>query len=161
MATKKQAPVEKVETMEEEVPVQPAEEAKQPSMEDIQAELEKLKAENERLKKNSVQSNSLSGSKSDYERVQEVCLQAAKAGKDPWGIKISIRAPRRPKKEDPFYWVCVNGRSIQIPANDRYFEMALPFAETLVNMINADNMANDYIDSIEVFDPVTNPHKDE
>ena len=127
----------------------------------MKAELAALKKENERLKLNNISAASDAGSMSDYERVQEACKRAVETGEDPWKIKISVRAPRRPKKEDPYYWVSVNTKSIQIPANDKYFELALPYAETLVNMIEAENFANDFIDSIEDYDPVTNPHKDE
>ena len=122
---------------------------------------EKLCKENERLKANSVAASGATGAKSDYERVHKLAEENAKSGEDPWGVKISIRAPRRPKKEDPFYWLSINGRTLQVPANDKYFEMALPFAETLVNMVWAENFSNDYIDGIEDYDPVTNPHKDD
>ena len=126
----------------------------------MQQELERLRAENEALKKNSVAASTPYGGKSDYERVQEACAAAAEAGKNAWEEKISIRAPRRPAKEDPWYWLSINGRTIQVPANDKYFELALPFAEALVNMINAEYRASDYIESIEDYDPVTNPKKE-
>ena len=87
-------------------------------------------------------------------------VKAAEEGKDPWGIMISIRAPRRPAKEDPFYWLSVNGRTLQVPANDKYFEMALPFAACLTEMIAAEWFANDFADSIEEYDPITNPHRE-
>ena len=130
-------------------------------MANLQAELAALKKENESLKRNSIAAKSDAGSMSDYERVRKLAEENAKSGEDPWGVKISIRAPRRPKKEDPFYWLSINGRTLQVPANDKYFEMALPFAETLVNMVWAENFSNDYIDGIEDYDPVTNPHKDD
>ena len=127
---------------------------------DLLAELEALRAENERLKANSVAAYGATGAKSDYERVHDACEKAAKAGADAWEIKISVRAPRRPAKEDPFYWLSVNGRTMQVPANDKYFELALPFAACLVDMIAAEWFANDYADSIEEYDPVTNPHRE-
>ena len=134
------------------------------AMQDLKKELSSLKSElaaqkkeNEELKKNSVRSSSPYGGESDAQRVANACKEAAEAGKDPWGIKISVLAPRIGKGEDS-YWLCVNGRSVQVPANDRYFELALPFAECLVNEISARHFAADYIDTIEVFDPKTNPH---
>lgn len=149
MATKK-TPEE--ETLKEDV--------KGTTAEDMKRELEALRKENERLKMNSVQAYSAAGAMSDHERVQAACKKAAEEGTDEWGIKISVRAPRRPAKEDPFYWLSVNGRTLQVPANDKYFELALPFAACLTDMIQAEWFANDYADSIENFDPVTNPHRE-
>ena len=126
----------------------------------MRAELEQLKKENEKLRQNSVAAYGLAGAKSDYERVKEACEKAAKEGRDAWQEKISIRAPRRPAKEDPFYWLSVNGQTMQVPANDKYFELALPYADALVNMIAAEWFANDFADSIEEYDPVTNPHRE-
>lgn len=126
----------------------------------LQAELERLRKENEQLRLSSVRSADASGGKSDYERVQEAVAKAAEEKADAWSIKISVRAPRKPAKEDPFYWLSINGRTIQIPATDKYYELALPFAAALVDMIQAEWRANDYIDNMEVFDPVNNPHRD-
>ena len=94
---------------------------------------------------------------SEREKVSGAIKDIIDAETDPWGIKISVLAPRIGKGEDS-YWLRVNGRSVQVPANDRYFELALPFAECLVNEISARHFAADYIDTIEVYDPKTNPH---
>ena len=126
----------------------------------LKAALEKALKENEQLRKNRIGGGGDAGGRTDYERVQEACQQAAAEGKDGWDIKISVRAPRRPAKEDPFYWFNINGRTIQIPATDRYYELALPFASALVDTIRSEWFASDYIDSIEEYDPVTNPHRD-
>ena len=123
----------------------------------LQKDLDSQKKENAELKKNSVYSSSPYGGKTDRERVVDACMQAETEKQDPWGQKISVLAPRIGKGEDS-YWLCVNGRSIQVPANDRYYELALPFAECLVNEIEARKKAADYIDQIEVFDPKENPH---
>ena len=130
-------------------------------MANMQAELEALKKENEKLRQNSVAAMNASGGKSDYERVKEACQKAAEEGKDAWSIKISVRAPRRPLKEDPFYWLSVNDRQVQIPADDKYYDLQLPFANDLVDMIRAEWLAADFSDSIENYDPVTNPKKDD
>ena len=159
MATKKsstpvlETPVDEEEKLEEEA-------QKLQQMANMQAELAALKAENERLKMNSVAAYGATGAKTDYERVMEACDKAAKDGADEWNITISIRAPRRPAKEDPFYWLSVNGRTLQVPANDKYFDMALPFAACMVDMIQAEWFANDYADIIEEYDPETNPHRE-
>lgn len=125
-------------------------------LEEMQKRLQELEKENAQLKKNSVYSPSPFGGAQDFERVKAACQQAAEDGADPWGIKISVNAPRIGKGEDS-YWLCVNGRTIQVPANDRYFELALPFADCLVDEIENRKRANDYIDSIQVYDPDSNP----
>ena len=125
-------------------------------LEEMQKRLAELEKENAQLKKNSVYSPSPFGGAQDFERVKAACQQAAEDGADPWGIKISVNAPRIGKGEDS-YWLCVNGRTIQVPANDRYFELALPFADCLVDEIENRKRANDYIDSIQVYDPDSNP----
>ena len=123
----------------------------------LKSELEAQKKENEVLRRNSVHSTSPMGSESDYERVQKACMDAAKENVDPWNIKISVLSPRIGKGEDS-YWLCVNGKSVQVPANDRYFELALPFAQCLVDEIKARYRAADFADSIQVYDPKENPH---
>lgn len=166
MATKRsstpvlETPVDEDKELEAEVDKELETEAdKLQKIADMQAELAALKKENERLRASSIAASSPGGAMGDFDRVQEACRKAAEAGQDAWQVKISIRAPRRPAKEDPFYWLSVNGRTLQVPANDKYFEMALPFADCLVQMIAAEWFANDYADSIEVYDPVTNPHR--
>ena len=124
------------------------------------AEIERLKKENERLRKNSVLAGNAAGQMSDRERVRAACEQAAKDGIDAWTQTISVRAPRRPAKEEPFYWLSVNAKTMQVPANDRYFDLPLPFAQCLVDMIAMEWMAQDFSDSIENYDPITNPKKE-
>lgn len=96
----------------------------------------------------------------DYIMVKEACKAAEESGEDPWKIEIEVRAPRRPRGEDPWYWINVNGRSVQIPANDRRQKMKLPFANVLVEMLDADRRAEDYAASLEVYDPINNPHRE-
>lgn len=164
MATKKNAPVlevpenEDAELEQESDKLEKMAETSTPNQQMLamMAEMERLKKENEALKKNSVYSPSAEGGASDRERVAKACQDAAEKGLDPWGIKISVLAPRIGKGEDS-YWLCVNTRSIAVPATDRYFELALPFAQCLVDEIAARNRAADYADKIEVYDPVLNP----
>ena len=119
-----------------------------------QKEIEKLKAQLAEA-----QANKPGARRNDAEMVRKACEEAAKAGVDPWTVKISIRSPRRPGREDPWYWLNVNGHSAQVPADDRYYDLALPLAETLINMLEAEKNAADFQDNLEVYDPVTNPHK--
>lgn len=162
MATKKvSAPALEIPEDEEKELAEESEKLETMTQDALKAELEKMRAENERLKlaaKANATGNPYGGA-TDWERVHEACDLAAAQGIDPWTIKIGIKAPRRPAKEDPWYWLNVNGRSIQVPANERIFELELPWAQMLVDMIAAEWRASDYQDSIEVFDPVTNPHR--
>ena len=158
MATKKTAanetPVNEEEILE--VKGGPLDEP-DPQMLAMQKEIERLRKENEQLKVNSIYSASPMGSESDYDRVHKACDQAAKDGKDPWTLKISVLAQRIGKGEDS-YWLSVNGRTMQVPANDRYYELALPWAQCLVDEIRARYRAADFADSIQVYDPKNNPH---
>lgn len=168
MATKKSSAPALEETVKEERELTDAEldqmvkdyERDHEELEKVRAELAKMRRENDQLRKNSIGGGGDAGGRTDYERVQEACKQAADDGVDAWSVKISVRAPRRPAKEDPFYWFNINERTIQIPATDRYYELPLPFAAALVDLIKAEWYASDYIDSIEEYDPVTNPHRD-
>ena len=157
MASKKSA-AQETPVIEEEV-LEQAEEKQEvnPQMLAMQKEIERLKKENAQLQQNSVYSANPMGSASDYERVHAACEQAAKDGVDPWSKTISVLAARIGKGEDS-YWLCVNGKSMQVPANDRYYELALPFAQCLVDEIRARYRAADFADSIQVYDPKDNPH---
>ena len=162
MATKKnaaqEAPVNEEEILEAAEAVQEPE--PDPQMLAMKKEIERLKKENEQLKINSVYSASESGGMTDSERVKKACEEAAKAGKNPWKIKISVQARRIGKGEDS-YWLCVNGKAMQVPANDRYYDLALPLAQCLVDEIRSRTRAEDYTDSIQVYDPKDNPHPQE
>ena len=95
----------------------------------------------------------------DRQRVEDAIREAEAAGIDPWDVTISVRAPVRTDTSEKSYWCCVNSRSVQIPADDRYHEMKLPFASNLVNMIHAENYAKRFADEqIQEYDPITNPH---
>ena len=159
MATKKnaaqEAPVNEEEILEAAEAVQEPE--PDPQMLAMQKEIERLKKENEQLKVNSVFAASPTGGESDSERVYKACEQASKAGKDPWDVKISVQAQRIGKGEDS-YWLCVNGRIMQVPANDRYYDLELPFAQCLVDEIRSRYRAADFADGIQVYDPENNPH---
>lgn len=157
MATKKSTAQEAPEVVNTEVAEAGPLDQPDPMMLKMQAEIERLKKENEQLKINSIYSGSPAGSESDVERVRRACEQADRDGVDPWTVKISVLAQRIGKGEDS-YWLCVNGKSMQVPANDRYYELALPFAQCLVDEIRSRYRAADFADSIQVYDPKDNPH---
>ena len=136
-------------------------------MANLQAELAALKKENESLKRNSIAAKSDAGSMSDYERVRKLeregYIQGYVAVLDAEKLDCGFVAFCYIKMRQHSHENAVQLMAAvqQVPANDKYFEMALPFAETLVNMVWAENFSNDYIDGIEDYDPVTNPHKDD
>ena len=82
------------------------------------------------------------------EIVEEVPAEQAdetvKAEKDgnPWDEKVTIRVPRKPKGE--YFYVCVNDRRFEIPANGMEQEMPRPIAEVLQQSIDAEYRAEDY-----------------
>ena len=159
MATKKSPATKETET-EEQLLEQPAEaQEKDPELEKTlkaqQAEIAALKAKLEQMANNPPVNQ-----RDDAATVKQAAREAAIAGVDPWTIKINVRAPRRPGKEDPWYWINVNGLSVQLPADDKYHEMKLPWAEALINSLEAEKMASDFQDKMEVYDPITNPHRD-
>ena len=95
----------------------------------------------------------------DYQVVQHAIQEALDAGLDPWTVKVSVRVPERRDTTEKSYWIMVNGRSVQIPADNKYQEMALPFAEQLINQLQADRYAQHFAENdIQVYDPITNPH---
>lgn len=132
-----------------------AKQAKQDAKDKRIAELEARLAEAEKLAAAMTKGD-------DFKVVQQKSQECADQDIDPWGVTVSIRVPARRDSNDPYYWLCVNGRSVQIPANNEYQEMKLPFAEALVNMLRAERHAQNFADEeIQIYDPKTNPHEKE
>ena len=127
------------------------------ALEAAQKEIEKLKAQLASAVK--PQGTAKPARETDYDRVHRLEAEAIAAGKDLWEEKVELYVPHRNPTEDPFYWICINGRSAQIPANDTIQEMRLPFACVLVDTLRNEKRSADYKDSMQVYDPVTNPHK--
>lgn len=133
---------------------EPAEEPGKDAAETLAEENARLKAQIEALKKSAA-----GGKESDYDRVHRIEAECVAAGVDLFTVEVEVLVPHREKTEDPYYWISVNGRTVQIPANDRYQKMRLPFALVLVDTLKYERHSADYQDSLEVFDPVDNPHK--
>ena len=132
--------------------------------EELAAMAEAQQREIERLKKElaAAQSQKTEVRKTDKQRVQEAVEKAIKEGKNLWDVKIAVRARPRTGTTEKHYWLGVNGRFLALPADDRYHEMALPYAECLVNAMNAENFVKEYADrEIKVHDLITNPHEEE
>lgn len=126
------------------------------------AELEAARKEIEALKKQlSAQQPIRKSGETDYARVHRIEMETIAENVDPWTVEIEVLAPHKNPTEDPWYWININSRSVQIPANDQYHKMKLPFACVLVDTILAEWRGADYKDSLQVYDPVTNPHKEE
>ena len=68
--------------------------------------------------------------------------------KDPWAEQIEMIVPRKPKGEEQFYYVCVNDRRYQIPANGQMQKMPKPIANVLKESLEADWQADEFADSI-------------
>lgn len=95
----------------------------------------------------------------DYQVVQMAIQECVEAGVDPWTRTVSVRVPERRDTTEKSYWLMINGRSVQLPANNQYQEMKLPFAEALLNSLQADRFAQKFADEqIQVYDPITNPN---
>ena len=123
------------------------------------AEIERLRAELAKAKP--AQRAARPARESDYDRVHRLEAEAIAAGKDMWEEWTEVYVPHRNPTEDPFYWMCINSRPVQFPANDTVQEMRLPYACLLVDVLRNEKRAADYKDSMQVYDPVTNPHKEE
>ncbi len=65
-----------------------------------------------------------------------------------WAEEVTIHVPRKPKGEDPFYYVCVNDRRYQVPANGKMQTMPKPIAEILQGSVAAEGEADDFIDRL-------------
>ena len=122
---------------------------------DKDAEIAKLKEQLEIARRESAGYRS----GNDLQRVEAAIQKAIEDGVSPWEVKISVRSPIRTDTNEKSYWLCINSQSCQVPADDRYHDLKLPFASALVNMIQAEEFARNYADNeIKAYDPIMNPH---
>ena len=153
MATKKNAELKEPETDMLEETAKKSEEPAEEAAKD--AEIARLKAELAAAQRQSASYRR----GNDADVVQQAIQACLEEGTDPWDIRISVRVPERRDTTEKSYWICVNGRSVQLPANNQYQEMRLPFAEALMNTLQADRHAQRFADEqIQVYDPISNPH---
>lgn len=124
MATKKTDKPETVEAVADEVKEVAADI-------DKDAEIAKLKAELELLK---------------AEKPEEPAK--AEEPKDPWEIYDEIIVPRKPRGAEQYYYVCVNDRSCQIPADGKMQKMRRPFAEALLMSLEAEAEADRFAENV-------------
>jgi len=156
MATKKTAvPELKVPEEENEATVQEETENRAAELAAKDEEIAKLKAQLAEAKK----PKAAAEKETDYDRVHRIEKETIEAGIDPWSVQVEVLVPHREKTEDPWYWLNVNGLSVQIPARDRYEKLKLPWACLLVDHLRYEKASVDFQDSLEVYDPETNPHR--
>lgn len=85
---------------------------------------------------------------------EENAVQAAPAEeaeepkKDEWSQLVDVIVPRKPKGEDPNFYICVNDRRFYIPANGKVQQLPLPVAEVLAASLEDEGKAEDYMDSM-------------
>lgn len=154
MSTKKTTPVTETEKEELEVkePAKSAEPAGTMDARDARiAELEAQLAAAQRQSASYRAGN-------DFDVVKRAAEECIASGTNEWDVKVSVRVPERRDTTDKSYWLCVNGRSVQLPANNQYQEMRLPFADALMRLLQAEKYAQHFADNaIQVYDPITNP----
>lgn len=63
-----------------------------------------------------------------------------------WDEKKTVMVPRKSKWD--YYYVCVNDRRFEIPADGKAHEMPLPIAEVLEQTLEAENVAQDFAEGI-------------
>ena len=80
---------------------------------------------------------------------EEVSMEAAAAAPtDPWLVNVSMLVPRKPKGEEQSYYVCVNDRRFQVPANGKVQELPKPIAAALTDSLAADAAADEFADKM-------------
>ena len=96
----------------------------------------------------------------DAENARKMADKVEADGVDPWTVEIEMFVPHRDPGEDKWFWINVNGRTAQVPANDSRQVMKLPFALVLADTLKAKRREEEYMDNVQVYDPKTNPHQD-
>ena len=89
------------------------------------------------------------------EEVKEEPVQAEEEVKaeqpaevDEWDIIDEMIVPRKPKGDDPSYYVCVNDRRFLIPADGKMQKLPRPVANVLRDSLEAEMEAEDFADSM-------------
>ena len=124
---------------------------------------QKQQAEIERLKRELAEARKPAPArKTDKQIVQEAIETAIAEKRNLWDVKVPVRSRPRVGTTEKHYWLGVNGRFLALPADDKYYDLALPFAECLVKAMDAERFVSEYADkNIRVYDLITNPHEEE
>lgn len=67
---------------------------------------------------------------------------------DEWEIYEEVYVPRHGRGQEPNFFISVNDRTVQIPADGKYHRMRRPFAEVLRMSIEAEAAAEKYADEV-------------
>ena len=68
--------------------------------------------------------------------------------KSAWDEQVEMVVPRKPKGEETFYYICVNDRRFQVPADGKVQKLPKPVAEVLRSSLEAEADADDFADHI-------------
>ena len=87
------------------------------------------------------------------ESVEEVLAEEPEkkepeAQKSAWDEEIEMLIPRKPRGEESFYYVCVNDRRFEIPADGKVQKLPKPIALVLQDSLAAEIKAEEFADSI-------------
>lgn len=82
------------------------------------------------------------------EITEEVETETRKEPASEWDEEVEMIVPRKSKGDDQSYYVCVNDRRFQIPANGKMQTLPAPIAEALRNSLEAEAEAEEYADKI-------------
>ena len=80
------------------------------------------------------------------EVIEEAAETAEETAKSKWDEIETVRTPRKSKHD--FYYVCVNDRRFEIPADGKEHEMPLPIAEVLRQTLDAEAAADDFAEGV-------------
>ena len=80
------------------------------------------------------------------EQAEDAVQAEEPAEVDPWEKIVSVMTPRKQKGD--YFYVCVNDRRFEIPADGKTHEMPQPIAEILQQSIEAENRALDFAEGI-------------
>lgn len=80
------------------------------------------------------------------EVIEEAAETAEEPAKSKWDEIETVRTPRKSKHD--FYYVCVNDRRFEIPADGKEHEMPLPIAEVLRQTLDAEAAADDFAEGV-------------
>lgn len=82
------------------------------------------------------------------EEVAEEVEAAPDAEKSEWDEEVEMIVPRKPKGDDPTYYVCINDRRFLIPADGKTQKLPKPVAIVLKESLEAEYAAEDFAENI-------------
>lgn len=121
------------------------------------AEIAALRAQLEQMKAESAREVFVPNGRGDMERIMKLAMEISAAGGDPWTVEVRVRVPRKTGAGDDDFWVAVNGRTAQIPANGEVQAMKLPFAMALLDSLDAETKAIEFAEGLNYYNPENNP----